>query len=408
MKVAIHTLGCKVNQCDTENMISHLARLGLSFCDFNEKADVYIINTCTVTHVSDKKSMQMISRAKRQNPTAFIAVCGCMTQKELPKNFLADYIFDARKPEEIVKILSKKILTKTANCDAHIKRTRSFIKIQDGCERFCSYCIVPYVRGPNMSRKKNEIIDEIKNLIYNGTQEVVLTGINVSSYNDDGGFTGLLHDLLCVPGLIRLRLSSIDPTAIDDEFLALAAKYDNLCPHFHLSMQSGSNRVLKKMNRKYTAEGYFSIVESLRSIHPNAGITTDVIVGFPGESEKCFLDTYSLSQAVGFSDMHIFEYSKREGTPAALLDGQILSEVKKQRSKKLKILANQLKVSFLKKQVGKTLQVLFETAREPGIFNGFSKEYARALVYSDESLKNKIKNVKITGIFEDMLEGCVT
>ena len=253
MTAAIHTLGCKVNRCDAESLALNLTGYGFKFCDFGETADVYIINTCTVTHVSDKKSMQLIRRAKRRNPDAIIAVCGCLAKRDLPDGFAADIVFDARKPEEFIKKLGKftGLTFQSDKCKqtAPTKRTRSFVKIQDGCEQFCAYCIVPYVRGPSASRKKSEVINEINNLINNGAKEIVLTGIHVSSYNDEGGFTSLLKKVLSLDGLYRLRLSSIDPMAINDDFLEIAGGYDNLCPFFHLSLQSGSDEVLKKMNR---------------------------------------------------------------------------------------------------------------------------------------------------------------
>ena len=405
MTVAVHTLGCKVNRCDTESLVSLLAEIGVKFCDFGKKADAYIINTCTVTHVSDKKSLQMIRRAKKQNPKAFIAVCGCLVQKEMPRDFPADFVFDARSPDDLIFKLKSLSIAEQVDAGHVASRTRSFIKIQDGCEQFCAYCIVPYVRGPSISRNRGEILNEAKNLINGGTKEIVLTGIHASSYNDGGGFTRLLGDVLSIDGLIRLRLSSIDPVAVDDDFLGVIAKYDNLCPHFHLSLQSGSNKILERMNRKYTSREYMLAVKSIREQRPNAAITTDVIVGFPGESEQCFLDTYSLAEAVGFSDMHIFEYSSREGTPAAVFSEQVAAEVKKQRSKRLRSLASEMKASYRKKQVGKTLQVLFENDSKSKFSDGLCKEYVRTMVYSNQSLINTVKDVKITGVVNEGLVG---
>ena len=398
MTIAVHTLGCKVNRCDTENLVSRLVGLGFGLCDFCDKADVYIINTCTVTQTSDKKSLQMIRRARKLNPSAYVAVCGCLVLKEVPNGFPADFVFDARSPDDFLHKLKSLSVSEPVDMKPVMSRTRSFIKIQDGCKQYCSYCIVPYARGPSISRDKNDIINEAKNLVSRGTKEIVLTGINTSSYNSGGSFACLVKDVLSIDGLIRLRLSSIDPVAVDSVFLDIIANFDNLCPHFHLSLQSGSNEILNKMNRKYSAEDYFIAVNRIREILPNAAITTDVMVGFPGESEQCFFDTYSLAQAVGFSDMHIFEYSKREGTPAAVFDGQVPAEVKKQRSNRLRSLAGNMRASYLEKQVGKTLQVLFENDQESGFFRGLSREYVRTVVYSKEPLFNKVMDVKITGI----------
>ena len=405
MTVAVQTLGCKVNRSDSEKLVSDLAGLGYKFCGFNEKADVYIISTCTVTHISDKKSLQMVRRARKQNPHSFIAVCGCLVQKDLPKDFPADFVFDARSPDDLLTKLRSFGALKQTDAGHVTSRTRSFVKIQDGCENFCAYCIVPYVRGPGVSRDKSEIISEVRKLIDADAKEVVLTGIHVSSYSGGGDFVSLLRDVLSIDGLERLRLSSIDPTAVDGDFLDVIEKHDNLCPHFHLSVQSGNDEILKKMNRQYTVKQYLQAVAGIREIRPNAAITTDIMVGFPGENEQCFNDTYSLAKAVGFSDMHIFEYSKREGTSAAVFDGQVPAEVKKQRSKKLRFLAAKMRVSYLEKQVGKTLQVLFENNSESGFFGGLSKEYVRTFVYSEEPLVKLVKDVKIIGIQNNGLIG---
>ena len=405
MTVAVQTLGCKINRCDTENLVSNLVERGLKICNFSEKADIYIINTCTVTHVSDKKSLQMIRRAKRQNPFAYVAVCGCLVQKGVPNDFPADFIFDARKPDVFFECLKSVTSIEQSESVSVLGRTRAFIKIQDGCEQFCAYCIVPYVRGPSISRKRSEILGDVRKQLKIGANEIVLTGIHASSYNDAGDFASLLEDVLSIDGLTRLRLSSVDPRVVDKVFLGIISKFDNLCPHFHLSLQSGSNEILKRMNRKYTTEEYMEIVKNIRKVRPNAAITTDVIVGFPGESEKCFVDTYSFAQAVGFSDMHIFEYSKRDGTIAAIFDEQVPAGVKKQRSKRLRSLAVTMRAAYLEKQIGQTLQVLFEKDSESGLSEGLCMEYVRTVVSSREPLVNIVKDIKITGVTNEGLIG---
>ena len=404
MRAAIHTLGCKVNFCDTENLAARLGKLGFSICGTGELADLYVVNTCTVTSQSDKKSMQAIRRA-RKNSKAVVAVCGCMAKRaaDLP----ADFVFDARIPGDFEGKLRQ---TRAWNCepepvDNPPARTRAFVKIQDGCSRFCSYCVVPYVRGPATSRRKDEVLAEIESLLAAGCKEIVLSGTNLAAYSDGGGFAALLESALSIEGLGRLRLSSIDPSAVDGAFLDVVARHGNLCPHFHLPLQSGSNRILGQMKRKYTAEGFMSAVERIRQIRPCAALTTDAIVGFPGETDECFARTYSLSEAAGFSGMHVFEYSKRDGTEAALFEGQVRPSVKKERSRKLRELARRMGDSYMEAQVGRTLEVLFEGQSEPGVFLGFSREYVRVRAKSGEPLFGALRDVKITEIAKDRLFG---
>ncbi|MCL1788625.1 MAG: tRNA (N(6)-L-threonylcarbamoyladenosine(37)-C(2))-methylthiotransferase MtaB, partial [Defluviitaleaceae bacterium] len=351
MVVAAHTLGCKVNQCDTDAVLGRLTDIGCVIGSFNDAADIYIINTCTVTHASDKKSRQMIRRARKQNPAACIAVCGCMTQntdKDFAEKLDIDFVFDARKPNDFVQKVSEMDAgVGDTVSPAHQNRTlptpkfrtRSFVKIQDGCDRFCAYCIVPYVRGKPKSRPVADIMAEIKNLLAGGTQEVVLTGIQVASYGEDSGDTNLaalIKQILSLDGLQRLRLSSVEPCAITNDFLAVVASSLALCDHFHLSLQSGSNATLQRMNRRYTTAEYAKIAASLRAINPNVALTTDIIVGFPGETDEEFNESLAFIQKIGFARIHVFEYSKREGTVAATLPNQVPDNVKTARSKKMR------------------------------------------------------------------------
>jgi len=412
--VAAHTLGCKVNQCDTEAILELLVSIGCNICEFNKKADIYIINTCTVTHASDKKSRQIIRRAKKHNPSAMVAVCGCMAQKDpVSTNELGvDFIFDARKPENFIN--NVRVLLDANGIGGPAKptkpdksRTRGFIKIQDGCDRFCSYCIVPYVRGKPKSRPVQDIISEAASLITSGIQEIVITGIQVASYGEDTKDTnlpGLLSRMLAINGLVRLRLSSLEPNVITEEFLN-AASSQILCDHFHLSLQSGSDTVLQRMNRHYSTAEYAQVVANIRKIWPEAAITTDIIVGFPGETENEFNETLNFLKKINFAGIHVFEYSKREGTPAATFPNQVLDKVKTERSREVRTLAAELQLGFYKSQIGKTVAVLFENSKSYGEWLGHTSNYCPVLCKNNANLSNTICMVKIIGYNENGLEG---
>jgi len=402
MKIAVHTLGCKVNQCDADSLIAGLAARGhAAFAYRGFDADVIVINTCTVTHAADKKSRQLLRRAKRENPCAFVAMCGCGTKDENPN---ADFVFDAREPEDFfAKIDSLASAFETDNFATRINapkglKTRAFIKIQDGCDRFCSYCIVPYVRGTPTSRPMQEIIAEAERLIAAGALEIVLTGIQSASYEDaNGTFPDLIKKVASL-GVNRLRLSSIDPTAADEKFLQAVAESHALCGHFHLSLQSGCDTTLKKMNRRYTSDEYKKAVLALRQIRPDAALTTDVIVGFPGESDSDFLQSLMFVRQMEFAQIHVFEFSPRKGTPAADFPGQVHPKIKAERGKAMRTAAEELQRKFLQKQVGTTLSVLFETANE-----GHAKNYCS--VQAKNATPNTIENVKILSCSEQTLKG---
>jgi len=410
ISVAAYTLGCKVNQCDTDAILGLLSNIGCVICNFNEEASIYIINTCTVTHASDKKSRQVIRRTKKANPNAFIAVCGCLVNKTPEAVHDVDFIFDSRKPGAFVAKVAEMVqLAGRVTQNARIKtRTRAFVKIQDGCDRFCSYCIVPYVRGAPVSRPVQDIEAEIQARVSGGTQEIVLTGIQVASYGEDTKDTTLaafIRRLITVEGLKRLRLSSLEPCAITDEFLDIIKSSDILCPHFHLSLQSGSDTCLKRMNRRYTTAQYVKIVANIRAICPSVAMTTDVIVGFPGETDEEFAQTMAFVQQIGFARIHVFEYSKREGTPAASAPNQVAEIIKTQRSKQLRSLAETLQINFYKLQIGTVADVLFETQKAPTNWVGHTGNYCQVQVSSGKNLHNTIKQVEITGYNQDGLLG---
>lgn len=413
--VTAHTLGCKVNQCDTEAVLKLLKDNGCVIS--TDTADVYVINTCTVTHTSDKKSRQIIRRAKRNNPDAIITVCGCMAKSDpdAVKNLAVDFVFDARTPQLLLDFLlthecnhNKNIKEPCTNVQEHSSRTRTFIKIQDGCDRFCAYCIIPYVRGTPTSRPLQHILDEIGLVISNGTREVVLTGIQVASYGEDTVNTSLanLIDQICKTfgnGQIsdmRLRLSSLEQCAISDEFISTITSSSMVCDHFHLSLQSGCDITLKRMNRRYTTAEYELKVNALRTAYPNCAITTDIIVGFPGETDEEFDESLNFAKKIGFANIHVFEYSKREGTPAATFDAQVSDISKTARSKQMRELAAQLSHAFNTSQIGKTLPVLFEKNNI-----GHTTNYCQVMVNHAYDLSNKVYQVKITSYTESHLEG---
>ncbi|MCL2378879.1 MAG: tRNA (N(6)-L-threonylcarbamoyladenosine(37)-C(2))-methylthiotransferase MtaB [Defluviitaleaceae bacterium] len=430
--VAAHTLGCKVNKCDTDALLARLTNVGFSVGEFNQPADVYIINTCTVTHAGDKKSLQMVRRARRSNPAAFIAVCGCMPRGQAGSadkitNAGADFIFDTRKPEDLLEKLSEMLQAPTSihakdetitkdtvihNSSKIAERTRAFIKIQDGCNRYCAYCIVPYVRGPAVSRPVTDILAEAEAHLKQGIQEIVITGIQAASYGYDTNsekitFPKLIKHIADL-GPKRLRLSSIDPWAVDDAFLSIVSDSPTLCAHFHLSLQSGADKTLAAMNRRYTTADYTAVVNKLRSLRPDMALTTDIIVGFPGESDDDFAQSLEFAKKMAFARIHVFEYSLRAGTPAAGFPGQVPGNIKSARGEKMRALAKTLEERFLHAQVGKQLPVLFESNASPQegtiMWQGHTENYCNVKAQGI-NLLNTIKQVQITGIEGNALTG---
>lgn len=429
MKIAFHTLGCKVNQYETEAMAEQFKKAQHRVVEDDEFADVYIINTCTVTNLADRKSRQYIRKMKRVNPRAIIAVTGCYAQispDEVAKiegvNIVAgtdekhnilEYVENysgekmhtqchVKAYEELDKYQSSGVITSMES------RTRAYIKIEEGCNRFCSYCIIPYARGKVRSRAIDEIVQEASGLIEKGFKELILTGINTALYGTDLGYDGLeplIAKIDKINGDFRIRLSSLEPTVIDREYVKKLLKYKKLCPHLHLSIQSGSNKILSKMNRSYDREDYIEITKILKEFDPCYGITTDVIVGFPGEEETDFSDSVKILDEVGFCKVHVFKYSKRDGTKAAEMAEQISGESKNRRSKILMEKAEETSEKFFESNVGAIRSVLFEEITEDGRLMGYTDNYIKAYAEGEETMLNKFFNVKLLSRYSDGMKG---
>lgn len=428
-KIAFITLGCKVNLYDTEAMAELFTEKGYEVVDFEEYADVYLINTCTVTNLGDKKSRQMIRHAKRINPNSVVVATGCYAQvasEEVAKIEGINIVIGTKNRSEIVETVENYVAENgVVNNVSDImgekefeplqisrltNRTRAYIKIQEGCNRYCTYCIIPYARGPIRSRKPEEVIEEVKKLAENGFKEVVLTGIHVASYGLDLGnitLADIIEKVHSVNGIERIRFSSMEPLAIDDDFVARMAKLPKVCDHYHLSLQSGCNRTLKRMNRKYNAEQYAEACERLRNAFPNVAITTDIIVGFPDETEEDFKESLAFAEKMKLYKIHTFPYSPKKGTPAAKMKNQISGDVKSQRSKEMIALSDKMNIDFLNNNIGKTVPVLFEDM-ENGFWQGHTTNYIKVLVKSDENLNNKIVDIKLDKIHGvEIVEGTV-
>ena len=428
-KIAFITLGCKVNLYDTEAMAELFTEKGYEVVDFEEYADVYLINTCTVTNLGDKKSRQMIRRAKRINPNSVVVATGCYAQvasEEVAKIEGINIVIGTKNRSEIVETVENYVAENgVVNNVSDImgekefeplqisrltNRTRAYIKIQEGCNRYCTYCIIPYARGPIRSRKPEEVIEEVKKLAENGFKEVVLTGIHVASYGLDLGnitLADIIEKVHSVDGIERIRFSSMEPLAIDNEFVARMSKLPKVCDHYHLSLQSGCNRTLKRMNRKYNAEQYAEACERLRNAFPNVAITTDIIVGFPDETEEDFKESLAFAERMKLDKIHTFPYSPKKGTPAAKMKNQISGDVKSQRNKEMIALSDKMNIDFLNNNIGKTVPVLFEDM-ENGFWQGHTTNYIKVLAKSDENLNNKIVDVKLDKIHGvEIVEGTV-
>lgn len=430
-KVAFYTLGCKVNQYETEAMIESFETAGYKTVDYEEFADVYIINTCTVTNMGDRKSRQIIRRALDSNPDAFIAVVGCYSQISPDKVIeipgvklvvgtnerakiveLVEYAMDKEEKINMVSDIMEVREFEEMSIRNYKSRTRAFLKIQEGCDQYCSYCIIPYARGHIRSRRPESILEEVKQLAQNGFREVVLTGIHVASYGRDLGDTSLIEiieQVHQVEGIDRIRMSSVEPKTLNDDFIDRLTKLPKICRHFHLSLQSGSDETLKRMNRKYTTEEYLYVVNRLREVFPEVAITTDLIVGFPGETEEEFQCTVDFIKKVHFSGMHVFKFSPREGTPAAQHKNQVLPQVKEQRSRIVTKLAAEMETDFKNKFLNKKMIVLFEhkLSEETNAYEGLTDNYIRVVAASEEDLKGKIMPVKLINVKEDHIEGII-
>ena len=407
-KIAIITLGCKVNQYETNAMAQKLQKQGYEIVEHNEKADIYIINTCTVTNMSDRKSRQMIRRAKEINPSAKIIAVGCYVQvakKELENIPEIDLILgNEEKPQiatycdkiletepEIKDVMQTKEFAEFGNI-TYTEKTRAVIKVQDGCDRFCTYCIIPYARGRVRSRKPENVINEIKQIAQKGIKEVVITGIHIASYGKDFKeeykLIDLLEEINKIEGIQRIRLGSIEPLLITPEFVKRLSKLDKICDHFHLSLQSGCDETLKRMNRRYTTDQFRQIVKLLREAYPNANLTTDIIVGFPNETEEEFNQTYKFLKEIQFYKMHIFKYSPRKGTKAAEMKEQIPPQIKEERSKKLIELSDQNEQMYNNKYIGKTVEILWEEKKQ-NIYKRHTKNYILAQMVRNEKVNKE-------------------
>ncbi|MBS5925633.1 MAG: tRNA (N(6)-L-threonylcarbamoyladenosine(37)-C(2))-methylthiotransferase MtaB [Clostridium sp.] len=421
MKVAFSTLGCRVNHYESEAMAEKFIREGYEVTEFTEVADVYVINTCTVTNMGDKKSRQIISRARRLNPDAIIAVVGCYSQiapKEVSAIDGVDVVLGTRNKGDVVYYVNKARDEQAAqiyvesvlrnkkfeelNIEEYQDKTRAFLKIQDGCNRFCAYCIIPYSRGSVCSKEPRQVLDEINKLSEHGFKEIILSGIHTASYglDLDGEITlvDLLEEIEKLDGIERVRIGSIEPAFFTPEVIEKIKNMKKLCPQFHLSLQSGCNATLKRMNRRYTAEEYERIVNILRENIKDVSITTDVIVGFPGETEEEFNETYEFLKRIKLTKTHVFKYSQREGTKAATMPNQLDGTVKDKRSKALIELNNKNEGDFTKSIVGRVMDVLIEqpVKGKDDVYEGYTRNYVKVEVEGiEENLKGQIVNCKI-------------
>lgn len=416
-KVASHALGCKVNQYESEAIAELFAQKGYEIVDIDEWADIYIINTCTVTNFGDKKSRQLIRKVKRQNPEAVVAAIGCYAQtapEEIKNIEGVNLIIGTKGRKDIVDLVESYVpemgVVSTVGQIAkerefeHLTiskladRTRAYLKIQDGCSQFCSYCIIPYARGPIRSRDPEDIMDEVKVLAENGFKEIILTGIHVASYGKDLKGVTLLDVIKRVQeqeGIERIRFSSVEPNIVTEEFASELSKLDKVCDHFHLSLQSGCDRTLKRMNRKYDTAGYERAVEILRKYFPNVAITTDIIAGFPDETDEDFEKSLEFAKKIGFAKIHAFPYSPKRGTPAAVMPNQILNAVKNERTSRLIEASDRMADEFIKSFEGRVMPVLYEREIEHNIYEGYTTNYIRVLSESSENIKNKILDTEI-------------
>ena len=437
-KAALHNLGCKVNSYETEAMQKMLEDEGYEIVSFSEWADVYVINTCSVTNMADRKSRQMLHRAKKQNPDSIVIAAGCYVQTkeaEASMDEAIDIIIGNNKKHELIaKIEEFLAIKKQTIVDSSInmeemdsehkkveaitdinkeiqefeelylekpsEHTRAFLKVQDGCNQFCSYCIIPFARGRVRSRNPKSVLEEVKRLSENGYKEVVLTGIHLSSYGVENGesLLHLIQQIHEVDGIERIRLGSLEPKIVTEEFASALSNLEKVCPHFHLSLQSGCDATLKRMNRKYTAEEYAIGCEILRKYFKHPAITTDVIVGFPQETDEEFEITKAFLEKIHFYEMHIFKYSKREGTKAAVMKGQIPEHIKQKRSAQLIALGEKMSEEFRQTYLGSEQEVLFEELSEidgKSYFVGYTKEYVKVAKESESSLENQLIKGKL-------------
>ncbi len=415
-KVSFYTLGCKVNQYESNGMMQKLKEAGYEIVDINDDiSDVCIVNTCTVTNISDRKSRQILRKVKDKNPNAIIVATGCYAQvsrkalEEMPE---IDIVLGNDEKKEIVKYIEQYNNSKFTEIEdisrqkefvdmgeiTYTEKTRAVVKIQDGCNQFCSYCIIPYARGRVRSRKQENIIKEANKIAQEGIKEIVLTGIHIASYgkdfNNENGLIELLEELNKVERIKRIRLGSLEPKIITEEFVQRLVKLEKICHHFHLSLQSGCDSTLKRMNRKYTTQDIREIANRLRRYYPDVMLTTDIIVGFPGETEEEFSATKKFLEEIKLYKMHVFPYSKREGTVAAKMENQIDGNIKEERSKELIELSNKNQEEYNKSYIGRKVEVLFEE-KDGEYYKGHTQNYIMVKYKTDENLENTIKEVEV-------------
>jgi threonylcarbamoyladenosine tRNA methylthiotransferase MtaB len=424
--VAFHTLGCKVNQTETASLQDLFERAGYQAVPFAGRADVYVINTCTVTHLSDRKSRQMIRRARRTNPESVIVVTGCYAQVS-PDDVMeigeVDLVIGTHSRDRLPELVAR-AKKERLNCVAPLEekkgfeampasqsgeRTRAFLKVQEGCRQFCSYCIVPYARGPLYSRLPEEAATEAERLAGLGFRELVLSGVHLGSYGVDlpgqVALSDLLRVLIPVEGIRRIRISSIEPTEITPDLMDVLLTYRKVCRHLHIPLQSGDDAVLRRMNRKYDAAEFIQLVRWLRAQIPQIALTTDLMVGFPGETEEQFAHTLETVKKCGFSRIHVFKYSPRAGTPAATFDQQIPPAVKEERSRRLSALGEELAAAYRRTFLDQTVDVLFEEQGKNGILAGLTEHYVRVSAKGPQSMLGQVVPVRISAETADGLRG---
>ncbi|MEW8992835.1 tRNA (N(6)-L-threonylcarbamoyladenosine(37)-C(2))-methylthiotransferase MtaB [Clostridium sp.] len=432
MKVALYTLGCRVNSYESEAMAEKFIKEGYEVVSFDEFSDVYVINTCTVTNMGDKKSRQMIGRARRHNPEAIIAVVGCYSQiasDEIAQIEGVDVVLGSRNKGDIVhwvnrareeskQVVEVKDVLKDNKFEElaineYQDKTRAFLKIQDGCNRFCSYCLIPFARGGVCSKEPEQILKEVKELSKNGFKEIILSGVHTASYGVDlegnWDLVKILEEINKIEGIERIRIGSIDPTFFTEGVIERICDLEKMCPHFHLSLQSGCDGTLRRMNRKYTAQEYKDVVENLRKYMKDVSITTDIIAGFPGESNGEFEATYEFLKEIKLSKMHIFKYSKRTGTKAAEMPFQVDGLIKEERSKKLIELNNTLEVEFMEKFIGREMRVLYEEAisGKENTYVGYTENYIKVITESEENIEGKILPTKLISVEKENMVGII-
>ena len=414
-KIAFKTLGCRLNLFETDSLASEFIKKDYELVDFNDKADVYVINTCTVTSMSDQKSRRVINQAKRKNDNGITIVTGCMAtnyKEQLEKTENIDYVVDNEHKTSVLNVAEAHFNGELVNVDRYEKdlfnyepakktfHTRSFIKIQDGCDNFCTYCIIPKVRGRATSRPAKDVLENIKKVVEFGFKEIIITGVNIGRYSDDGtDFESLVEQMLEIPGDFRIRISSIEPDGYTDSFFRLF-KHAKLAPHMHICLQSGSEGILLKMRRMYTAKLFKKMADKLEELHPGFSLTTDIIVGFPGETEEQFQETVDLATEIGFAHIHTFKYSVRKGTRAERLPDHIDEKEKNRRSEIVRVLSEQSRLNHRNKFIGKKQRVLVQKINDDGFATGYGEHYIPIIIEEKDLKTNTFYDVSIVGIVE--------